>query len=357
MIEDQKYAIKEVLDLVDEQRVETVIIAGDIYDQSVPSSEAMAVFDDFLTSLRNRDIITIIIAGNHDSVERLSFASRLMTKSDIFISQPFKGGVERVVLEDEYGKINFYLLPFLKPIYIKAWCSNIGIDDFQKAMDFVLKDIKLDKNERNVIVSHQFIIGALRSESEELYLGGSEAISIDTYEGFDYVALGHIHKKQAFKDGMVRYPGSLLKYSKSESNYKKSLTIVDMKEKGDVQVIEKPIRYLRDMRIVEGYFEDIMAQAKNDNKKDDYIHINLFDKDQVFDAQARLREVYPNLMSLTYTNMRQLLEIERLEEELRTDKDPFELFNEFYENRKNKKLDDEKRKIVKEIIDEVWGDL
>lgn len=357
MIEDQAFAMKEIVKVVDEEAVDVVVIAGDIYDQSVPSSESMGVFDDFLTSLRKLDIKIIMVAGNHDSVERLSFASRLMTNSEIYISKPFKNTIEKVVLEDGYGEINFYLMPFLKPIYVKAYHEDVKIDDFQTAINLVTKNIDLDESKRNVMISHQFIIGAEQSDSEELYLGGSEAISIDTYEGYDYVALGHIHKKQSFRDGKIRYPGSLLKYSKSEVNYSKALTIVDMKEKGQVEIVEKQINNLRDMRIIEGYFEDIIEHAPADLHKEDYVHINLFDEDQVFDAQSRLRDIYPNLMSLMYSNMQQMLDVESIDIDLENKKDPFELFNEFYEYRKNKKLDYEKKVLVKEIINDVWGEL
>lgn len=357
MLEDQAFAIEEILKLVEKEDIDLVVVSGDIYDQAVPSADAMAIFDDFLTTLRALNKKVMIVAGNHDSQDRLAFANRLMKSSDIYISRPFDGLIEKVSLEDEFGEINFYLLPYIKPIYVRSLYPDIKIDDFQKAMDLVIESIDLEGDKRNVILSHQFIVGSIKSDSEELYLGGSEAISINTYKGFDYVALGHIHKKQAFRDGQVRYPGSLLKYSKSEANYKKSITIVEMKKKGQVEIIEREIEYLRDMRIIEGQFDQILEASKNDNKRDDYIHVNLFDEDQVFDAQSRLRDIYPNLMSLMYLNMQKILDVESIDIDLEKKKDPFELFNEFYEYRKNKKLDDEKKALVKEIINDVWGEL
>lgn len=357
MLEDQAYAIKEILKLVEKENVDMVLVAGDVYDQPVPSGDAMALFDDFLTRLKELKKKVLIIAGNHDSQERLAFANRLMKGADIYISSPFDGKVESLTFEDDFGPINFYLLPYIKPIYLRSLNPDIKLDDFQKAMDLVIDSLDLNDKERNVILSHQFIVGAEKSDSEELYLGGSEAISINTYEGFDYVALGHIHKKQAFRQGRIRYPGSLLKYSKSEANYKKTLSIVDMREKGQVEITEKEISYLRDMRILEGNFDQVLAYSKTDPNREDYVHINLFDQDQVFDAQARLRELYPNLMSLAYTNIGEDLDVEGPDIVINQKKAPFELFNEFYEYRKNKKLDHDKEVLVKEIISQVWGDL
>lgn len=355
MIEDQAVALREIVKLVEKEKVQVVLIAGDIYDQPLASSEAMQVFDVFLTSLRKIKVKILMIAGNHDSVERLSFASSLMTNSEIYISKPFNNFVEKVVFEDEFGEINFYLMPFLKPIHVRVFHEDVKIDDFQKAIDLVVAGIDLDESKRNVILSHQFIVGADQSDSEELYLGGSEAISIDTYDKFDYVALGHIHKKQAFRDGKVRYPGSLLKYSKSEANYQKAITILDIKEKGNIEIFERNINYLRDMRIIEGYFEDIIENSKKDKRKEDFIHINLFDEDQVFDALSRLRDIYPNLMSLVYTKVMESQSIQDIEINHEKKKNPFELFKDFYEYRKNKKLDDDKEALVKEIIKDVWG--
>lgn len=356
MIEDQRFALEQILSIVKEEDIACILIAGDVYDQSVPSSEAMSIFDDFITSLTELEKDVLIIAGNHDSAERLAFASRLMQKSKVYISKVFDGEIDKIVLEDSYGPINFYLLPFLKPIHVKCFHPDLKLDDFQSAIDLVIESIDLDKSQRNVIISHQFIVGAERSDSEELYLGGSEAISLDTYKDFDYVALGHIHKKQAFRDGKVRYPGSLLKYSKSEANYKKAINIVDIRAKGDIEIIEKEISYLHEMREISGYFEDIIEASKDDPRKEDYIHFNLFDQDEVFDGLARLREVYPNLMTMAYVKEKEFEDLELVSFEMK-EKDPFELFNEFYEFRKNRKLDEDKSELVKEVIRDVWGEL
>lgn len=354
MVEDQRYALEQILKLIEKERVECLLIAGDVYDTSVPSSESMTIFDGFLTSLNKLQVKVIIISGNHDSQERLSFARRLISNQSIYISGPYEDEVEKITLQDEYGPINFYLLPFIKPIQMKKYKEDLDLSDFQGALSYVISNINPDKSERNIILSHQFIVGAQTSESEELYIGGLEAISYDLYDDFDYVAMGHIHKKQSFRNGKIRYPGSLLKYSKSESNYNKTITIIDFKDKDNIDILEHEISYLRDMRKVEGFFNDIIESAISEEDREDYIHITLYDEDEILDGMNRLRELYPNIMTFTYYNSRtNAVDIEY--EQRQVSKDPFELFKDFYELRNNKQLDDRKSKIIQEVINDVWG--
>lgn len=354
MVEDQRYALEQILKLIEKERVECLLIAGDVYDTSVPSSESMTIFDGFLTSLNKLQVKVIIISGNHDSQERLSFARRLISNQSIYISGPYEDEVEKITLQDEYGPINFYLLPFIKPIQMKKYKEDLDLSDFQGALSYVISNINPDKSERNIILSHQFIVGAQTSESEELYIGGLEAISYDLYDDFDYVAMGHIHKKQSFRNGKIRYPGSLLKYSKSESNYNKTITIIDFKDKDNIDILEHEISYLRDMRKVEGFFNDIIESAILEEDREDYIHITLYDEDEILDGMNRLRELYPNIMTFTYYNSRtNAVDIEY--EQRQVSKDPFELFKDFYELRNNKQLDDRKSKIIQEVINDVWG--
>lgn len=354
MIEDQRFALDNILKLAEDENVELVMIAGDVYDVTVPSSEAMNLFDHFITSLSQKGLKTLIIAGNHDSPERLSFAKGLIEDKGIYISKIFNNDIEKIVLEDEYGPINFYLLPFIKPIHVKKYYPEIKIDDFQTALSLVIGEMQIEKLQRNIILSHQFIVGATTSESEELYLGGLESISVDIYEDFDYVAMGHLHKRQSFRAGMVRYPGSLLKYSQSEANYIKKITILDVKEKGGIEIIEKDIEYLRDMRNIKDFFNNIIEKSVNDDHRDDYIHITLYDEDEILDAISRLREVYPNIMSIRYENKRTEKE-KKIIGNINKSKNPFDLFNEFYEYRNNNKLDDKKSEIIKSLIEDVWG--
>ena len=360
MIEDQAFALKNILDLAEKEGVDLVLIAGDVYDQKLPSNEALALFDNFLTELTTRDIKCLIIPGNHDSEDRLTFASQLLRESGIYFARQGEKFYEQVVLKDEYGPVNFHLLPYLKPIDLKGkiggkkGLDDIEIDDFQKALSHVVETIDIDKSQRNVMMVHQFIVGAERSDSEEIYLGGLEAVSLDIFDDFDYVAMGHIHKRQSFRNGMVSYPGSLLKYSKSEANYKKSIRIVNLYSKGEIKIEEFEIPYLRDMRVIEGYLEDLLKNGLADQAKGDYIHAVLYDEDEQVDAIGQLRQIYPNIMTLVYQDQsKEDLDLEDIE--LKEKKDPLKLFEEFYEIRNNKKLDEGKKNLISSYVKKIWG--
>lgn len=354
MLEDQAFALEQIIQLIKEKNVDVLLIAGDIYDQTLPSAQAMVVFDGFLSKLNKLGIKILMISGNHDSQERLSFASSLMAKSGLYIGRAFDGSLDCIKLEDEYGPINFYMLPYTRPLQIKQYFEDLDSSDFQSALENVIKTINLKPNERNVILTHQYIIGSHLSDSEELYLGGTEAISIDIYDGFDYVAMGHIHKKQAFRNGLVSYPGALLKYSRSESSYDKKIRIIDMKEKGNIEIEEHTINYLRDMREIKGYFSQILEEAFEDENLKDYIHITLYDQDEIYNAMNRLREVYPNIMSLSYDIKTSNDQIKLIGQKQKS-KDPLSLFEEFYEERNNRALDDDKKKLVEDYMREIWG--
>lgn len=355
MAEDQRFALNNIIELIKKEGIKTVIIAGDIYQNSVPSAEAVNIFDEFITNCRNQDVTILIISGNHDSSDRLSFASNILEKSKIYISKTYQGNIEKVILEDEYGKINFFLFPYVKPYNVKKYFEGKEIDTYSDAVKAVIDSIEIDKNERNVIVSHQFILNADTSESEEIFAGEAEAVSSSLYEKFDYSALGHIHKKQSFLNGKIRYPGALLKYASSESGYDKTITIVELRQKDDLEITEKKIEYLRDMRIINGYFDEIIEKSKYDKNKDDFIHIELKDSDDIFEGLSRLRNIYPNILTFKYVSFRagenNLGKIKTYSE----NKDPLELFEEFYLQRIGEKLSEDKRKIMKESIEKVWG--
>ena len=355
MLEDQRYALEQIIGLIKREGVEAVIIAGDVYDVPVPAGEAMEVFEDLLLDINELEIPVLVIPGNHDSIERVSFGNRFFERSRIYIADKYRGQVERVSLEDSHGPINFYLLPYLRPASVKRYFPDEEIRTYQDALAHVLGAIDLDSNERNVIVAHQFIVGAQLGDSEEIYLGDQEAVSLDLFTAFDYIALGHIHKRQGFLNGKAVYPGALLKYGKREAGHDKTLTLVDIREKGDIEVIEKRIDYLRDMRIIKGAFAKVVENSKVDPKFDDYIHMVLTDEDEVSDAINRLRDLYPNIMTLAYENKR--TSEEKSLEDLRDfdEKSPLTMFEHFYEFRNNAKLSPDKEKLIKEIIDEVWG--
>ncbi|MFM1540687.1 exonuclease SbcCD subunit D [Helcococcus ovis] len=356
MIEDQIYALKEIVNLLEKEEVDVLLIAGDIYQNSVPSAEAIKVFDDFITSVKRLNIKILIISGNHDSSERLAFASDILSSADIYISRPYNREIQKVTFSDKYGKINFYLFPYVKPIHVKQFYPEEKIEDYSDAVRIVLENVEINRNERNVILSHQFILNAKLSESEEIYAGLLEAVPDYYYEKFDYIAMGHIHKKQSFLNGKLRYPGSLLKYSASETGYDKSITLVDFKEKGNIEIYEKKINYLRDMRTIKGKFEEIIKNSINDRNKDDYIHLVLEDEDDILDGMQKIRKIYPNTLTMKYINKTYGNDdFDSLQKTIKN-KNPLEIFEEFYQQRTGKDLSDDKKKIMKDIIEKIWSD-
>lgn len=354
MIQDQIFALNNILELAECEKIEILLICGDIYDVSNPSSEAVAVFDDFITKIENMNIKMLIISGNHDSAERLSFAKKIMEKSNIYISKRYEGFVEKVRFEDEYGPINFYLLPYIKPISVRRYFPNENIENYNDAIECIVNSLDICETERNIILIHQFIINAQRSDSEEIYVGGIEAVNQDIFSKFDYVAMGHIHKKQSFMDGKLHYCGSLLKYSSSEANNDKSITILDFLEKGNINKYFRNIDYLHDMKILKGKFDDIFENRKEIDQ--DYVHIVLTDDEEKFDGISILRTKYPNLISMRYENKRTEIAETKFNFEGIDNKDPLEIFEEFYEIRNNLKLSEKRKKILKDVIETVWED-
>lgn len=355
MLEDQKYALKNIVNLAKKEEADAVLIAGDVFDTTVPSGESIMIFDSFITELNQLGIKILIISGNHDSSERLSFASSMLEKSNIFISKPYSGNIENIVLEDEHGNINFYLFPYVKPVQVKKYFKDCNIENFNEAAKVILDNILIDDSQRNIILSHQFVLGASRSESEEIYVGGLEAVSADLYEKFDYIAMGHIHKKQYFLEGKLRYSGSLLKYSASEVGYDKKITIVEIRKKGEMGITEHKIDYLRDMRVLAGNFDDVEKFAKNDDSRQDYMHITLYDEDEVLDGISILREYYPNIMSLKYENSKTKYSDSDIINRNVELKNPLKIFEEFYLIRNGIELSESKKEIISNIIGEVWG--
>lgn len=355
MIEDQKFALNNIINLLKEENIKTLVIAGDVYQNSVPSFDAINVFDEFITECKKNKITILLISGNHDSSDRLAFASDILGDSKIYISKPYNGEIEKISLDDEYGVVNFFLFPYVKPQDVKKYFKDIDANSYSDAVKGVIDSIEIDEDERNIIISHQYILNADRSESEEIYAGEAEAVSSLLYDKFDYTALGHIHKKQHFLNGKVRYPGALLKYASSESGYDKTITIVDLKEKDNLEITERRIEYLRDMRIIRGMFEEIVKNSKEDTHKDDYIHIELLDEGDIFEGLSRLRNIYPNILTFRYINNRIGENNLELIKSYENAKNPLELFEEFYYQRLGVELPEEKRELMKESIDRIWG--
>lgn len=355
MLEDQKYILKVILKIIDDESPDAVLIAGDVYDKSVPSAEAVQLLDDFLFRLSEKKLPTFIISGNHDSAERLSFGGRLMDMSGIHLSPVYNGRVEPFTLSDGYGKVNIYMLPFLKPVNVRRFFPESEIESYTDAIRVAVNSMKIDENERNVIITHQFVTGASRSESEELSVGGSDNVDAAVFSPFDYVALGHIHGPQKMSRDTIRYCGTPLKYSFSEADHKKSVTVVEMHEKGNTEIRTVPLVPKHDLREIKGKYEEIMLRESYENTDtDDYMHITLTDEEDIPDVMNKLRVIYPNIMKLDYDNKRtrsnntagMAEEIER--------KSPLTLFSEFYEDRNGQPMNDRQTEFIRKLIDEIW---
>lgn len=351
-LDDQQYILTEILRIIDEQKPNAVVIAGDIYDKSVPTAEAVSLFDWFLSSLSKRCLSVFIISGNHDSAERLSFANEIMDSSGIYISPTFKGEIKTVTLTDKIGEVCFHLLPFVKPANVRKYYPETEILSYDDAVKTVVENMNIDVSKRNVLVTHQFVTGAVRSESEEASVGGSDNIDYKNFDKFDYVALGHIHRPQSVGREEVRYCGTPLKYSFSEANHNKSVTVVTMGEKGDVKIETIGLSSKRDMVEIKGDYNTIVSKdfysALN---TDDYYHITLTDEEDVIDAVAKLRVIYPNIMKLDYDNQRTRTNAEITLDDRVEEKTPLELFAEFYEMQNNQPLSDEQAQFLQELIE------
>lgn len=355
MIEDQKYILDEMIGIIDSERPDGVMIAGDIYDKPVPPVEAVELLDRFLKQLAERRIQTFIISGNHDSSERLSFASDLIGLSGIHISQTYTGTIQPFELKDEFGTVYVYLLPFVKPAQIRLIYPDMEIETYTDAIRVAIDKMRVNPEIRNVLISHQFITGAEKSDSEELYVGGTENVDVSVFAPFDYVALGHIHKPQKLSRDTVRYCGTPLKYSFSECEDQKSVTIVELKEKGNTIIRTIPLIPLRDMRKIKGAYAEV-TDRKNYINMDtsDYVQITLTDEDDVLDAAEKLRTIYPNLMKLEYDNTRTRNNaVLVFDENIRTET-PLDLFSDFYRQQNGDELTDNQTKFLSELIEKIW---
>lgn len=357
MLEDQKYVLEQVLRLIDEECVDGLLIAGDIYDRQIPSVDAVQLCDDFLTSMSERHVPVYLIGGNHDSIERVSFGARLMAGSGIHMATEYDGTVDVVTTEDEYGAIDIYLLPFMKPALVRAvWGEEAEeIKTYQDALSFVMSKITRDESHRSILLAHQFVAGGSVCDSEEHAVGGLDQVDSACFEGFDYVALGHLHGAQHAGRESIRYAGTLLKYSFSEVNHKKCVTIVELREKGRVDIHTRPISPLHEMREIRGSYAEVTCKANYENTDTkDYVRITLTDEEDIFDAVGKLRAIYPNLMRLDYDNTRtrqnQIVTASGEEEE----KDPFTLTEELFVLQNNRPMSDEQRDYMQRMIRKVW---
>lgn len=306
MLEDQAHILRQILAILDDEQPDGVLIAGDVYDKSVPSVEAVELLDGFLTELRARGIPVLLISGNHDSPERLAFGGRVMDSCGIHISPVYDGALAPVTLHDEFGPVHVWLLPFVKPVHVRRWFPDADIESYTDAVAEAVAHMDIDTAARNVLVTHQFVTGGTRSGSEELSVGGTDNVDSGVFAPFDYVALGHLHGAQHIGRETIRYAGSPLKYSFSEARQHKSVTVVTLGEKGDVQVRTVALTPLRELREIRGSYDELTARSfyEHTTYRSDYLHLILTDEQDVFDAMSRLRTIYPYLMTLDYDNAR-----------------------------------------------------
>ena len=357
MLEDQAYILKEILNIIDAQKVEAVLIAGDIYDKVIPSAEAVRLLDDFLTRIAARELPVFLISGNHDSAERIAFGSRLMSSRQIYLSPVFESDVEPITISDRHGEINIYMLPFVKPSLVKRVYPEEEIITYQDAVNAAVQHMQIDTDKRNILLAHQFVTGAARCDSEELSVGGLDDVDASIFDGFDYVALGHLHGPQKIGKETVRYSGTPLKYSFSEANQKKSVVIVDVEEKGKINIQQIPFLPKHDMQEIRGTYMEVTAlDFYKDMKTDDYLHITLTDEEDIPDAIGKLRTIYPNIMKLSYDNLRTRAAVTVRGTAEVEEKSPMELLKEFYELQNNQPMTDEQEEIARGMMEEIWED-
>ena len=356
MIDDQKYILNQILEIIDKEKPDVVIIAGDVYDKQVPSIEAVELLDSFISDISKRKTTTFIISGNHDSAERLAFGSSLMAMGKIYISPVYNGKISKYTLKNDFGSANFYLLPFVKPNHVKRFFPDEKIESYTDAIRVVVDNLKLDTSEINILIAHQFVTGASRTESEEISVGGLDNVDASVFEDFDYVALGHIHRPQKIGTERIRYCGTPLKYSFSEVNDTKSVSIIEINSKEDFNLRTISLILKRDMRKIRGTYEELITKTSYENTNtDDYIHVTLTDEFNVVDAIQKLRVIYKNIMKLEYDNMRTRESRKiNLDDMVIENKNPLEIFSEFYKLQNNKEMDNEQKEIIKKIMEEVW---
>lgn len=354
LLEDQEYIIEGILKIIDNEKPDGVIIAGDIYDKSIPPVSAVELFDSFMVRLAQRKLQIYVISGNHDSAERVSCGGRLMENSGVHIAPVYNGCVKPIELEDEYGKVNIYLLPFIKPMNVRPYHEDV--ETYTDAMRAVVNDMNIDTNARNILVTHQFVTGAQTCDSEEIMVGGTDNVDGTAFADFDYVALGHIHRPQNVASEKIRYCGTPLKYSFSEANNKKSVSVVEIREKGSLQVREVPLKPKRDMVILEGNYNTLMDKNfySGTTYKEDYVHIILTDETERTNVLSELRTVYHNIMQLSYNNTRTSQERTIEIDENVNKKSPNELFANLFETQNNHSMIQEQRDFVAKLVEEIW---
>ena len=355
MIEDQKFILTKIINIIDEEKAEGILIAGDIYDKSIPSEDAIKLWDEFINELANRKIQVFIISGNHDSAIRLSEHNELVRMAGVHLSPVYDGNIIPYTFEDKYGKLNVYMLPFIKPVTVRQVFPDEDIKDYTDACRVAIRHMHINQDERNILVAHQFVTGATTCDSEEISVGGMDNVDVTVFDEFDYVALGHIHGPQQIGRETVRYSGTPLKYSFSEVNHKKSVTVIEMEEKGNIKIRTIGLKPKHEMRRIEGKYEEITDKRFYENTDVlDYLHVVLKDEEDIFEAIGKLRVIYPNIMKISYDNKRTrenktIKGIKDVEK-----KSQLEHFEEFYELQNNRPMSAEQKEFCLKIIKDIW---
>lgn len=354
MLEEQNYILDRILEIINAEEIDAVLIAGDVYDRSIPSVEAISLFHKFITQIAEKDRKVFIIAGNHDSAERLSFGNILMQKSGVYVADAYQGYTKPVKICDDDGDICVYMLPFIKPAVVRSLFENDEISSYDDAVKIAINEMKVDPTKRNILIAHQFVTGADCCDSEEMAVGGMDNISVELLIDFDYVALGHLHRAQKLKKENIRYAGSPLKYSFSEVNHIKSVTVIELREKENIKINQIPLVPLRDLREVRGTYSEITSKDFYENTNiEDYLHITLLDEEEIIEAFGKLSAIYPNIMKLDYDNIRTKTssDINSIQDIKR--KGPVELFEEFYRLQNNQDMSVEQKELAREIWEEI----
>ncbi len=356
LLEDQAYILEEILQIAEAERPDAVVVAGDVYDKAVPPAEAVELLDGFLSRMaQGRPVF--VLSGNHDSPERLAFGGRLMAGSGVYLSPVFRGGETPVTLEDPWGPVDIHLLPFLKPVQARRAFPEAEIESYTDAVRAAVAHMPADWGRRNVLVTHQFVTGAVPSESEDLTVGGADNVDAAVFDGFDYVALGHIHRAQNVGSPRIRYCGTPLKYAFSEAGSEKSVTVAELGPKGQLAVRSVPLRPRRDLREIRGTYLEVTARDfYRDTAVEDYLRVTLTDEEDVPDAAQKLRSIYPNLLRLDYDNRRTRAagvlddagDAER--------RSPLELLDDFFTQANGRPMGAQQRQLAETLIAEIWGD-
>lgn len=359
LLEEQEFVLKQIIDIAQSEKPDAIILAGDIYDKSIPSAEAVSLFDDFLVNLAKLGKDIFIISGNHDSAERIAFASRIMEASKIHLSPVFNGKIAPIILNDGETELAVYMLPFIKPTIVQHFADEgTEIKTYDEAMRYVISQMGIDKTRRNVLVTHQFITNAERTESEDVMVGGLDNIDASAFDSFDYVALGHLHRPQSCGKETIRYSGSPLKYSFSEVNDKKSVTIIEINGEETPIITERPLTPIHEWFDLRGSYDELTAKTFYDGKgyQEAFVRITLTDEDDIPDGMRKLKSIYHRLMELRYDNKRtragmtsigKPMDVEALQ--------PDKLFGDLFEKQNGQALSEEQKRYMNETIETIFN--